>query len=315
MGLANMLDISDRRTFSIDWEMNPTLSFTKFESWGGVNGERLRDNNEKFYYFFVDAWESPAALFLMERGVKHAKVLARIAAPQELIDRCVAEGGRSASLDRSYAITEAVRDWLIKTVVDSVDSPLVTPIEHKEFHEKMSTTDLLITGEIPAGLKVIDLRSEPDFFSEEQVIELIRKGGYFDVKRNPGPVFTNHLVDNGNDRTVTDLATGLMWDRYGCDIANIGRVRNHVAEMNREEYAGHSGWRLPTIDEAMSLMEAHPNSKGLHLHPCFSQEQPFIFAADQRRPGGYWFVDYKQGAAFWASGTIPGGFGRACRSI
>jgi len=315
MGLANMLDISDRRQFSIDWEITPTYTFTMFESWGGVNGERLRNNDEKFYYFYVDAWESPAALYLMERGVKHAKVLARIAAPQELIDRCVADGGRSASLDRSYAINAAVREWLIKTVFDGADESFVTPIKAEESHENMATSSLLAPGYVPERLKVVNLRSEPNSFTEEQVVELIRKGGYFDIKHNPGGSFTNYFVDTGNERTVTDLATGLMWDRYGCDIANIKRVRRHVEEMNREEYGGHSAWRVPTIDEAMSLMEPGPNSKGLYLHPCFSQEQPFIFATDQRHPGGYWFVDYKQGASFWASGTIPGGFGRACRSI
>ena len=31
--------------------------------------------------------------------------------------------------------------------------------------------------------------------------------------------------------------------------------------------------------------------------------------------GGYWFVDFKQGRSYWASGTNPGGFGRACRKI
>jgi hypothetical protein len=315
MGLVNMLDISDRSQFSIDWEITPAATFTMFESWGGVNGERIRNNDEKFYYFYVDAWESPAALYLMERGVRHAKILARVDAPQELIDRCVAEGGRSTTLDKSYAINGAVRDWLIKTVIDSGDSSLVTPIKHEESAEKMETSGLLAPGTVPVGLEVVKLRSEADFFSEEQVAELTRKGGYFDTKRNPDGILTNYLVDNGDGRTVTDLATGLMWDRYGCDIANIKRVRNHVEEMNRTEYGGHSDWRMPTIDEAMSLMEPHANSKGLHLHPCFSQEQPFIFSADQRRPGGYWFVDYKQGAAFWASGTIPGGFGRACRSI
>ena len=62
-------------------------------------------------------------------------------------------------------------------------------------------------------------------------------------------------------------------------------------------------------------MEPEKNSKGIYLHPGFSKEQPFIFVAAQRKPGGYWFVDYKQGRAFWSSGTIPGGFGRLVRSI
>ncbi|MEN8136267.1 MAG: DUF1566 domain-containing protein [Thermodesulfobacteriota bacterium] len=315
MGLANMLDISDRQQFSIDWEITPTDTFTMFESWGGRDGERIRNNDEKYYYFYVDAWESPAALYLMERGVRHAKILAQISAPQDLIDRCVAEGGRSVSLDRSYGITAAIREWLIKTVVNEPDPALVNPIMTAVEPEEMSVTGLPTLGATPAGFTTVTLRNKADFFSVDQVRDLIIANNYFDSKRNPNGSFANYLVDNGDRQTITDQSTGLMWHRQGCDIANIQRVRKYVEDLNHQNFGSHSDWRLPTIDEAMSLMKADKNIEGLHLHPCFSREQPFIFSADQRRPGGYWFVDYKQGAAFWASGTIPGGFGRACRSV
>jgi hypothetical protein len=315
MSLAGMLEIDDRQQFSIDWEITPTDTFTMFESWGGRNGERIRNNDEKFYYFYVDAWESPAALYLMERGVRHAKILARIKAPQELIDHCIAAGGRSASLDRSYAITAAIRDWLLKAVVNEADPALIIPIKTVAERREMSVTGLPGPGEIPPGLKTIALRRTAAFFSTSQVADLTRANNYFDTKRNPGGAFNNYLVDNGDEQTVTDQKSGLLWQRQGCDIANIQRVRKYVAELNQREFAGYKDWRLPTLDEALSLMAPDKNIEGLHLHPCFSRQQPFIFTADQRRPGGYWFVDYKQGAAFWASGTIPGGFGRACRSV
>jgi hypothetical protein len=60
-------------------------------------------------------------------------------------------------------------------------------------------------------------------------------------------------------------------------------------------------------------MQPELNVKGQHLHPAFSSDQPFIFVDAVRKPGGQWFVDFKQGRAYWASGTIPGGFGRLCR--
>ncbi|MFN2369034.1 MAG: DUF1566 domain-containing protein [Desulfurivibrionaceae bacterium] len=315
MGLANLLDISDRQGFSIDWEITPTYSFTMFESWGGKGGERIRNNDEKFYYFYVNAWALPAALYLMERGVKHARILARIAAPQDLIDECVAAGGRSASLDRNYAITPALREWLLRTVVNDTDADLVSPVFAEEETAELTDTGLPTGAELPDGLNHVRLRNEPAFFSSEQVVELIRHHNFFDQKRNPGGSFVNYLVDNRDQQTVTDQRTGLMWDRQGCDLANLKRVRQYIDDLNRRKFAGYDNWRLPTIDEALSLMEPAQNQAGLHLHPCFSRQQPFIFTADQRRPGGYWFVDYKQGAAFWASGTIPGGFGRACRSV
>ena len=315
MDLANMLEIDNRQNFSIDWDITPIYTFTMFESWGGRNGERIRNNDEKFYYFFVDAWEEPAALVLMERGVRHAKVLARINAPQKLIDDCVADGGRSRTLDKSYAINKTMQKWLIEKLVNGSDTSLVKPIRTEDDTEVMNTKDLLDPTRIPGDLKRVTLRSDGGFFTEDELAKLIRKNNYFDVNLNPAVSFTNYLVDSGDEKTVIDLATNLMWHRTGCDIANIQRVRKYVDELNTNKFAGYSDWHIPTIDEAMSLMENERNDKGLYLHPCFSREQPFIFAADQRKPGGYWFVDYKHGASFWASGTIPGGFGRACRSI
>jgi hypothetical protein len=72
---------------------------------------------------------------------------------------------------------------------------------------------------------------------------------------------------------------------------------------------------MPTVEEAMSLMETTPNEKGVYLPPCFSKEQPFIFVASRRKPTGYWFVDYMQGKMYWSSGTVPGGFCRLCRGV
>ena len=120
-------------------------------------------------------------------------------------------------------------------------------------------------------------------------------------------------MDNGDGLTVSDLATGLMWQREGLDIMSYRMLRQEVERLNNERFAGFADWRIPSLAEALSLMEPVKNGHGQHMHPCFSPRQPFIFVAATRSPGGYWFVDYKQGRAFWASGTIPGGFARLCR--
>ena len=105
-----------------------------------------------------------------------------------------------------------------------------------------------------------------------------------------------------------------MWQRSGLDITSIRKLRKHIAKLNKNNFAGFSDWRLPTIEEALSLMRPEKNQKDLHLDPAFSGDIPFIFVAEERDPGGYWFCDYKRGSVFWASGTIPGGFGRVCRN-
>ena len=83
MGLFTCLGLSSE--LAIDWQMNPEYSFGTFESWGGR--ERVRSETERIYYFFIDAWGDEPRLCLMERGVKHAKVVAEITAPAEMLKK------------------------------------------------------------------------------------------------------------------------------------------------------------------------------------------------------------------------------------
>ncbi len=309
MGIFSKLGIKDKGV--IDWDITPDLSFTIFESWG--SRVRIRSRHERYYYFFIDNWRKPARLCLMERGVKYARVLAEIAAPRELIDRCVAGQGKTAGLDRSYAINAELKQWLITNVLDPDDETKITPVASGLEVEDMAT-DLPDTADGYPPIDKIVLASEPTDISEADLPAIVAKHNFYDSRYNPQGAFGNYLIDNGDGLTVKDLATGLTWQRGGFDIASIRTMRNNVAEGNRQLFAGHDGWRLPTAEEALSLLEPAVNVKGLHIHPCFSKAQPFIFLADQRQPGGYWFIDFKQGTVFWASGFNPGGFGRLVTS-
>ena len=131
---------------------------------------------------------------------------------------------------------------------------------------------------------------------------------------NPQGSFANDLLDCGDHLTVIDVQTGLVWQRFGLELASIREIRRSIEDLNRQGFAGHHDWRMPTLEEALSLMAPAVNTKGLHLPPCFSRELPFVFVSARRTPTGYWFVDYKQGKVYWSSGTVPGGFCRLCRT-
>jgi uncharacterized protein DUF1566 len=160
---------------------------------------------------------------------------------------------------------------------------------------------------------VVELPAEHAIINDDQIDGVIKKWNFFDSEHNPGGCFENVLVDTGDGLTVVDQKTGLMWQREGLDITSVRTMNRNIDKLNTEGFAGYQDWRMPTLEEAMSLVEPEMNSKGTYLQLCFSKEQPFIFVDAQRKPGGYWFVDYKQGRAFWSSGTIPGAFARLCR--
>ncbi len=311
MGEFHKVQVGDQVISPIDWEMDPSLSFGTYESWGGR--ERVRNNSECVYYFFVDNWGEEPKLCLMERAVKHAKILAEIKAPPQLIADCVAGQGTSSIFEKSYAIDDQVKQWLIDNILDGAGSGLIVPLFEEIVTEEMgrlpSGSDVEFSGEVVA------LPSESSIITDDEIGDLLKKWNFFDRELNPDGSFENSLVAGKQPDVLVDQRTSLMWQRHGVDIGSTRHMQRKIKELNEENFAGFSDWRLPTMEEAMSLMEPVKNNKDIYLNPCFSKEQPFIFVDAQRKPGGYWFVDFKQGRAFWSSGTIPGGFGRLVRSV
>ncbi len=298
---------------NIDWELRPEDTFGTFESWGGR--ERVRHKHERFYYFFIDGWQTPPRVSLMERGVKHARILARIDAPQHMITACINGQGHQITLDRSYAIDQELAAWLRSNLVDRFDAGRLSPVVH-ETVEEMTDDDLPPSDDPHRHTTPIRLPPLPDRITEAQAGQLIRKENFYDRLLNPTGRFANHFVNTGDGLTVIDRRTGIMWQRQGYPEVNTllqaGRYRDR---LNRQGFAGHHDWRLPTLAEAMSLLKPEANRFGHRIHSCFSIRQPYIFTVQHRRPGGHWFVDFMNGNAFWASASNPGGYARLCRSF
>lgn len=298
---------------SIDWELTPADTFAIFESWGG--SRRVRNKDERFYYFYVDDWQDQPEVRLMERGIKHARFLAKIDAPSGLIDASIAEQGKDVAVNnKSYAISEGLRQWLRENIcTDSYNPALVTRLT-KDAEDAAAATGLPISGKSGDTRKTLSLPLLANPAGDLEIAAMIAAGDFFDCDKNPAGRFTNCFIDNQDSLTVTDLTTGLIWQRGGYEEINtMIRMQHYCRTMNQERFADHDDWRLPTLAEAMSLLRAEKNAAGLHLPSFFSPRQTFIFCAEQRKPGGQWYVDFNLGRAYWASGSNPGGYGRLVR--
>ena len=77
------------------------------------------------------------------------------------------------------------------------------------------------------------------------------------------------------DKVVVDNATGLMWHQSGSDNTMLwDEAKEWVEDLSSEEgYAGYHDWRLPTVDEAVSLLESSKKNGDLYIDPVFSKKQ------------------------------------------
>lgn len=82
------------------------------------------------------------------------------------------------------------------------------------------------------------------------------------------------------DKVVIDHATGLMWHQSGSTFGlNWYKAKRWVEQLNREGYGGYNDWRLPTIEEASSLLEPSktfyyaPPKAHEHSDKCYKKVQ------------------------------------------
>ena len=109
------------------------------------------------------------------------------------------------------------------------------------------------------------------------------------------------------DKVVVDNATGLMWHQNGSDDKMDGyeaqkwiKKLNKGSWLNKGGYAGYCDWRLPTVEEAASLLESNKRRNGLYIDPIFSKKQEWIWTGDRYGSEAAWHVYFYNGIVNWS---------------
>ncbi len=108
------------------------------------------------------------------------------------------------------------------------------------------------------------------------------------------------------DKVVVDNATGLMWHQSGCDKKfKLKKAAKWIEQLNNSGYAGYHDWRLPTVDEAASLLEQNMKTSsqygGMYIDPVFSNKQTVIWTGDSKAGSeAAWYVLFFYGDVRWS---------------
>jgi hypothetical protein len=133
--------------------------------------------------------------------------------------------------------------------------------------------------------RAFSLRNQPTQLSQADVNNTIRLHDFFDKSLNPEGRGFNHqykeLTIKGN-KIIVDEKTNLIWQQAGSPKEmNFKDTEEWINELNQRGHAGFEDWRLPTLEEAMSLMEYTQKNAFLFIDPVFDSKQTWIWTADQ----------------------------------
>jgi serine/threonine protein kinase len=144
------------------------------------------------------------------------------------------------------------------------------------------------------------LRSSPrNELSVDEVKSMLAAKGFFDNSWNKtASGFANDyaLRTIGGEQVVVDNATGLMWQRGGSsNYMTYADAEKFINQLNTNRFADFSDWRLPTLEEAMSLMEPSELNAGLYIDPKFDKTQRYIWTTDKQSAGVAWVAFFDVG--------------------
>lgn len=186
---------------------------------------------------------------------------------------------------RGLEWTETMKAFLWEMIQHVMTTKKSIPFE-------INTADL-------SGYRLL-LRANPSqSFTEEEVTAMLKKRGYFDKswhREGKGIVHLYQLQERHGAKMVVDYATNLIWQQIGSqNVTTFKDAEAYIVQLNAEKYGGYEDWRLPTLEEAMSLMESEKKNGDLFIAPVFDQTQKWIWTADKKSAALAWVVIYYYG--------------------
>ncbi len=147
------------------------------------------------------------------------------------------------------------------------------------------------------------LRSQPiNDLSGAAVKVMLTDRDFFDSRWNEqGRGLRNdyEATTQQDKKLVIDHSTGLTWQQSGSpESLTFATGQEYIQKLNDQKYANYNDWRLPTLEEAMSLMKPTKNKDGLFIDANFDSTQWALWTVDEFGASVAWVVYFYGGSCF-----------------
>jgi len=144
------------------------------------------------------------------------------------------------------------------------------------------------------------LRNKPQIeIAVEKAKKMITKKKFFHSAWNlagRGVYHSYQMIEHHGHDLVIDHATRLTWQKSGStDKMNYEQAERFIHRLNIICFGEHNDWRLPTLEEAMSLMERDMKNSDLYIDQQFDKLQDMIWTSDRVNESDAWYINYNQG--------------------
>ena len=146
--------------------------------------------------------------------------------------------------------------------------------------------------DVQQRFSIQDISTPPD----NDIESLIDKHG------NPLQYMYN-IFTNVGDKTVLDSTTGLTWQRGGSDEPMVfDKAQEYINQLNGGLFAGFLDWRLPTIQELMTLLKSKEGDNGLYIDSVFDTPQKYCWSSTTHKSSSEsaWIVNFDYGHVYWS---------------
>ena len=188
--------------------------------------------------------------------------------------------------------------------VGTMKNALIDLQHHWQKHKELSCADPdLISDPPPYTVQrfISPLRRTPLKLNPHQAAECFDVDGLWQPRK-----YTLNRFTFPNEKTINDQTTGLTWQKSGSGYARTWREAHlYIRQLNENAYGGIRNWRLPTIDELITLLKPSAQGSTLCIETAFDPTQKWVWSIDRRSYVSAYYVDIELGFVGWQDFSAP----------